>query len=229
MVENREEVQVTNRVYRLLRQYWQIGVAVSVATALFLIRIDHIRDEIMAGPIQGVQLVLLLIITILWFVAYMHATLNELEMLRDYRIATTILTSNWVPLTIILLIALCFGALVAFATNLLIYSCFAMLLIIFNSIGFTMVQRAISTASQNAECGKAPPIALVEYYLYRPFMLHQMGMLIGFFAAFLLSLLAHYEHEMQLKMPAAFAVIVTILLGECVILRWRRLRDRKLQ
>ncbi len=227
MDSNDKPVRGMDRVYRLLRQYWQIGVGVSVTTAFFLISIDRIKNEIIAEPIQGALLVLLLIITTFWLIAYMHSTLRELEMLRDYAIAPTIGPSNWIPLLMILGIALCFGTLIAFVTNLLIYSFFAIVLIILNSTGFAMVQRAISAGVQDTERDQAVPIAIVEYYLYRPFLLHQTGMLVGFFVALVISLIAHYEQKTALRVLAALAIIITIILEEYILLRWRRWRDKR--
>lgn len=228
MVENTKPARVGDRVYRLLKQYWQIGVGFSVATAFFLISIDRIKNEFIAGPVQGALLVSLLIVTTLWFVAYLHATLNELEILRDYAITVKVVPSNWVPLLIILGIAVCFGTLIASVTNLLIYSGVAILLLIFDSVGFAMVQRAISGAIQNRQHSQVVPIAIIEYYLYRPLLLHHMGMLLGFFVAFVISLISHYEHDTLLRVPAALAVITSILLGEYVMLRWRKQRDKRL-
>lgn len=222
-MDNNQPVNVSERLYRLLKNYWQVGVAFTVTIAFFLISKDHIKQMILTDPLQGATLLLLLIFTIVWFVAYIHATFNELEMLHGCNIEVAIGMSNWLPLFLILSIALCFGVLIAFIDDMLFYSIFAILLILFNSIGFVIVQRSIFVTAFSS---KTIPQSIIEYYLYRPFLLHQLGMLSGFFLSLLFSVIFHYTQTASLKIVAPIIAIITILLGEYFVFHWRKIRDK---
>jgi len=226
-MSDNNKTNFSERFYRLLKNYWQVGVAFTVTIAFFLISKDHIKQLFISDLLQGAIVVLLLLFTIVWFVAYIHATFNELEMLYSCNIEAPISISNWFPLFLILVIAFCFGVLIAYITDILIYASFAILLIIFNATGFAIIQKSILVSflpPKNINIRKP----IIEYYIGRPFLMHQLGMLTGFFIALIVSLIGHYEKMSTLKIVASCIAMMTIIMGESFVFCWRKRRDSSL-
>lgn len=230
MVERKQQKEAGERVYRLLTQYWQVGVALMVTSAFFLVSLDKVRKELETNVVDGILVISLLIATTLWLLAYMHGTLDELEMLHDHSVGSTVKSISWYVLAVIVIIAVSFGALIAFVTEIIIYSCIAILVMLANCTGFAIVQRSVFLAGveQGGKENNRVPAAIVQYYLYRPFLLHQVGVLLGFFLALTLGIMASYEQNPSLRRASEVTAIITICAGECVISRWRKSRDQQL-
>lgn len=199
-----------------------------VALVLCLFSLEDVIDAITSSWIRGTSVMLLLAGTLLWFVAYLQATYGELEMLHKHGFTLGIRVWNWFPLLAIIILCICFAALFATINNVLFYSGFAIFLMIINASSFSVVQKVIYVATQDKHRVQRVPDAIADYYLGRLFLPHQVGMLVGFFVAFVVSLVAHYDQNGTLRFAAALIALATIAVGEVIVMRWRRRRDAKL-
>jgi len=190
--------------------------------------LEDVIDAITSSWIRGTSVMLLLAGTLLWFVAYLQATYGELEMLHKHGFTLGIRVWNWFPLLAIIILCICFAALFATINNVLFYSGFAIFLMIINASSFSVVQKVIYVATQDKHRVQRVPDAIADYYLGRLFLPHQVGMLVGFFVAFVVSLVAHYDQNGTLRFAAALIALATIAVGEVIVMRWRRRRDAKL-
>ena len=227
MDDNRKG-RLDGQVYRLLKTYWFIGWALVVALVLWFYSSVDLIDAITSSWIRGTSVTLLLAGTLLWFVAYLQVTYGELEMLYKHGFTLGIRAWNWFPLLVIIILSSCFAALFATINNVLFYSGFAIFLMIINASSFSVVQKVIYDATQDKHRVQRVPDAIAAYYLGRHFLPHQVGMLVGFFVAFVVSLVAHYDQKETLRFAATLIVLAVIVVGEVIVIGWRRRRDAKL-
>ena len=211
------------RIYKLLRQYWQVGIAVTLGIAFFVGSFERLKSAFMTSPRYAAGLTVLLIVTIVWFVAYIHATLEELQILEELKISPVIDSSSWFPLALIVGIAVCFGVLVATIIYTTVYCVSSIVLMLFNGVGFFLVQKSVLSASLDPQSVVPQPV--VEYYLFRPFLIHQMAMLAGFFVALICSIIAHFSGSSVANWMALLIPSGTIVTGEIVIYKWRKARS----
>src|SRR5207249_3334966 len=123
-------------------------------------------------------------------------------------------------------LAACFGALISFVTNPLIYTGILILYQIADCIAGAFLQRAVSEAYKERKDKTGD--AIYDYYLFRPHLLRLTFRLLGFFAAFTLALIGMYSSRPALNEFAWLAVVVTITATEILLHRWRTQRDREL-
>jgi hypothetical protein len=213
-------------LYQLLMKYWEIGVGIAAGAAFFWAARDKMYAAVTSSPVEGTATVILLGATIVWFVAYMHSTHIELEILRSFGVTPHVRPNNWAPTLIIMVIALLFGSLVGFVANPVVYSCVGIALIFVNSLGFSIVQRSVFLESIRGERKNPIPVPTLKYYLANPFIVHHLGIVLGFGLALILSILGpDYPNVIgQARATSSFILALTIFAEEYVLHVWRKRR-----
>lgn len=227
MGNHTESNTATEDLYQLLTKYWELGVGIAAGGAFFWASRDKIFAAVTSSPIDGAATVVLLGATIVWFVAYMHSTQNELGILRSLGVTPRVNSSNWAPTLIIVVIALLFGSLVGFVANPIVYSGLGIALILINALGFSVVQRSVFFESIRPERKNQIPTATLEYYLANPFIVHHLGIVLGFGLALILSILGRdYPNVIgHAGALSSFILALTILVEEYVLHVWRSRRS----
>lgn len=223
----KQNQHVGDQMFQLLRQYWVAGLSITTAIVLPLFPYGDFVTIILQGIYPAVVLVLLTLSTVIWFVSYVHATLHELMLLYKYNIVPAIPSSNWIPFALILFLAASFGVMIVNVTNPLIYTLVAIAFLMINVVGFTIVQISVARTSQTQKKTQSMEV-IVEYYLFRPFVLHQMSVLCSFFVAFIFAGITKVQGNMSFATVSNIWAILTIFLCEFFVFRWRRSRDVKL-
>lgn len=214
------------RLFNVLSHYWVAGISV-VATIALSDRSD-IAFSFQSGVIAAFQTVLVLGVTVFWFISFVHATLHELELLKSFRVTPVIAESNMFSFAAVLFISILFGLLITSPTNLLDYSIIGLILLWIIAIGYSIVLRSVANEYLKSSSRQKKLKPLVEYYLFRPFFLHQIWWVTGFFLALIFSVISSFENEPRFSWVATIAIVVTILVGELVIYKWRKSRDIKI-
>jgi hypothetical protein len=212
-----------------LDKYWGLAIAVVIACASLFMSRSSLFASFHEGTIQAAMVIAPLAVTLIVFVLYMEATRAELRLAARLNFIEALRAPRTSEIIIIFSIALCFGCLIAFVTNLLVYSALLLGLQVVDLIGPFIVNRRFKEAEGS---GRTPPkarAALHEYYLVR----HQISLravrAVGCVIGLLLAIFSVKTHR-QIYAELAWAVIlVSLLATEYVLLRWRLARNRKLE
>jgi hypothetical protein len=223
-----------SRLHEVLRDYinWCIGITFALA-ALLLTRTE-IATLYQTEPIRAVLVTILLAETLAWFFSYIYAVRHELDLLDS--------AFEWdksknyfgfiLPTGVGL--ALLFGGLIAFSTNILVYSALVLMLSVFDLYGQSVVIRNIGLHLFDKQFhGKGKDKEeqiLCSYYLGKPLLLRLSVILSIFCAVLVLVITARFENypRRAFEYAAHIIIIFTILVGEVVLYRWRKDRDLKL-
>ena len=194
-----------SKVYDLFRNFWDIAVGIAVASAFFVLSTDKIRELLARDPAQGVLVILALVSSVLWLLAYMYGTRTELEFLRGYsddsEVEAVAREFSWEGFLVVAGLAVCFGALIGAVAKPVTYASIAIALQIADSCGFTIVQRVLFRANQR----DALHPALLEYYFYRPHALRCIGRLVCFWGGTLAC--DHGCHDRQSPVYSLFLLL----------------------
>ena len=213
--------------FATLHRYWEAGLAVGLGSAFFLLSRDAIKSEIAQGPIAASIVVAVLAVTLWEFVLYLFETQHELEISLDYGLVELTGQRRWYELATVLVLASCLGGLISFVTQPLIYTAMLIVFEVAECIGTYFAQRAVLKVYREYRNKSAD--AIFEYYLFRPHFVRLFFRLGGFFSAFALALDGVYSGRLLLIRLAWVVVVMTFIVSEVVIRRWRGQRDRDLQ
>jgi hypothetical protein len=214
-----------SHVYGLLKKFWDVGVALAVSTAFFLLSFDRMKAQLLAGTLQGLLALGVLVTSVYWLLVFMHATLDELELLHEYKVVEQVGRAGWQTFIAVAVLSLSFGGLVATVTYPILYCAIAVTVQVADCIGMSMTQRAIFLAYRRLP--SLNPV-LYEYYIYRPHSIHRVAKLLGFMLALVFSVVASFSKQSKFAVASWTLVLLTILTGEYVLVVWRRWRDREL-
>jgi len=211
--------------YDLLKKFWEIGFVLTVSTAFFLLSLDRLKAQLLAGNFPGILGLGALFVSVFWMLDLTKATLNELDLFHDHKIIDRVSVPEWQVFSIVAAVALGLGGLIAAVTFPIIYCILATTIQIVDCIGVSIIQRAFFKAHQ-----KLPDFnpVLYEYYLYKPHFMLRAGKLVGFMSALVLSVAAQFSNKPSYSVASWILVIVTILGGESVLIVWRSWRNKRL-
>jgi hypothetical protein len=220
-----------SKSYSMLLTYWSTAIGVAIGTASVLLSRDALLRALEQGPIPAVTIIAVLAATLLVFVLYMEGTREELNFGEEYRILATVRRPQPEHVVLIIWLAICFGGLIAFATNLLVYCGILICLEAGDLFGTVTVRRRVRDALKKGvpHLTVSAKNAFDVYYngkghlWLRSFRLLGTGMALGL--AIYLSAARRGGHLAQVGWAI---VIVSMLSAEYVHHLWRTQLRRSL-
>jgi hypothetical protein len=212
-------------LYQRFKEYWNIGLGLSIAMSFFLLSRDRLEAQLLRGSVQAALGICTLTVSILWMLLFIRATLDEPEMLRDQKIFEKVDAKKLSGMVegqafaVMVILSLGFGGLIATVTYPITYCIIAVAIQITDCLGLAAVQRTIFRVYQGA--ADLNP-TLYEYYLYKPHFVHRVAKLVGFMSALALAVAARFSGAAKFSIVSSILIITTILVGEFVLFVWRR-------
>jgi hypothetical protein len=217
-----------DKIYSTLDKYWAIGIAVTLGCASVLLSRDAILQQMKRGPLYAITVIAVLVATLFMFLIYMHASRDELDLAKSYKYVEHIRPPQAAEIIVIFAVALLFGGLIAFVTNLLIYASIMLCFRIADLVALHMVRRGVRHAKEMKQVSSAPLFVMANYYLSKPHVILHVTRLLGCVVALLLAVEANKKHSSMLDESGWAAIISVSLLSEFVLYRWRQERKEKL-
>jgi len=211
--------------FGLLKDYWALAVALAVATATFLSSLDHIKSQLLSGPLQGFLAIAVLAASIFWLIDYLNATRNDLDLFERYQILDEAPIAPWQAIVLVTILSVSLGSLIASIPYPVIYCSIAVAIQIADCIGLAIIQRLIFLAYKNAP--ELNPV-IKEFHLYAPQFMHRIAKLVGFMAALLFAVVGNLKKDPRFTTLAWILVLITIVGGEAVLAFWRHSLHLKL-
>lgn len=221
-----------SRIYEELRSYILLGAAITLGVAAFLLSKGKIAEQYNQDPIKGIFSSVLLAMTAFWFFSWIYAEFKELALLDSAFESEKIKRLSGLIFPIAIALSLIFAALIAFSTNILVYSGVLTLLSVSDLYGQITVNRNFLHLFNNrqfrSKAGEQEAQILFFYYIERPMLARIALMLVFFCGAFILAAMAHFVNNAVYRYASYLVIIITIIVNEIVIYSWRRKRDRAL-
>ena len=216
------------RVYDTLNSYWSVAITLAVGSACLLLSREVFLREFMAGPIHAITIVAVLGVTLLMFVLYMNATREELELAKSNRYIEFVGQPQAEVVILIACLALCFGGLIAFTTNLLVYGELMIVLQIADIVGAYIARRRFQDIESKKHVNIPGRAILHEYYVTKPHLRMRLLRLVGCIIAVFLAVKAR-KNNLTIFTEMGWAIMIfSILWAEFVLHRWRQLRRYQL-
>ncbi len=212
-----------------LKDYINYGLAIAISVGVALLSRDLIVALIRQDVLIGSLVIVLLAVTVMKFLAYLHAVRKEVDMMESALDATKVRELKGPVFPIVVLLALSFAVLIAFVTDILMYSAAAVVFAAADLLGPATVNRNISrvlldSRFRHEESGSAAHV-LYRYYVEGPILLRGVIQLLALVGVLLLAVLWRVSGNVGAQLAAYGLAIVTGVTADLVILRWRRRRD----
>jgi hypothetical protein len=215
-------------VYDTLNNYWMVAITLAIGCASFLLSREVLLRELMAGPVHAITVVAALGTTLFMFVLYMHATREELELAKTHRYIELVGQPQAEAVILIACLALCFGGLIAFTTNLLVYGELMIVLQIADIFGAYIARRRFQNLESKKHVNIPGRAILHEYYVTKPHLRMRVLRLAGCVVAVFLAVKAR-KNQLTIVTEFGWAIMIFSILGaEFVLHRWRQLRRYRL-
>jgi hypothetical protein len=218
-----------DRVYDTLDKYWALAIAVAVGCASILLTRDVLLREFERGPLHSVTVIAALASTLFIFVLYINATREELELAKTHKYIELVGQLETEQVILIFAVALCFGGLIAFVTNLLVYTALMIGLQVFDLVGAYVVRRRFQGAEKKKNVDIPGRAILHEYYVLKPHLILRSVRLIGCTIALVLAIVARRSNSAVLTALGWAAMMCAILSSEYVLHLWRKVRRQRLK
>jgi hypothetical protein len=219
------------KLYERLKDYtnWAFGITVTVAFSL-LIK-DKIIDIFNEDSLLGVLCSLLMITTVIRYFVYLNSGRKELDMIDAVFDYNKIENPVGPVFPLIIFISVCFGALIAFSIDALVYSIIFCLFALADIYGQGVIINNVVRSILESFIKKGDDIsdklnAHIYFYIEKPLLLHASFFLVFGCVSIVLSIIFHYTNN---KLLLYFSYIILIMInnvGEYIILRWRIQRDK---
>jgi hypothetical protein len=215
-----------SRLYAVFHDYWNLCIGIAVATAALLLSKDKILSIYTTDVVHAVLISLLMLMSVTWLVLYLHATRNEIDLLE------VSFTLNYRPqgavLPIGIMLAIVFGALIAFASDVIVFASIAIVACLVdawgqNNVNINMVklyQKKLYPPDQAARA-----TIIFDYYLTNPTLFRVTCLVVAFCGALVLGVIWHFTHIAKLMYIAYVVMLTAGLVSEFTLFRWRRARD----
>jgi hypothetical protein len=215
-----------DKIYSTLDKYWAIAVGLAIGCASILLSRDALIREFVRGIIPAVTIVAALATTLFLFVLYMNGARDELDLARTHKYIEHIRQPETEQVVIIILLAICFGGLIAFVTNLLVYMGLMICLQVTDLVGTYMVRCRFQDAEKFVPDPARDP--LHDYYVVKPHLLLRSARLVACAVAMVFALMARTRPASIITVFGWATIIVAILSCEYVLHRWRQERKHRL-
>lgn len=212
----------------VLKDYWILAIGVASATAYWLMSKEVFLKALTSGIGPAITLIAVLASTLMLFAFYIAGTNDDLEKAAGYVMGIK-LEGPW-HLILIFALALCFGALFAFAANLIVYSGILFGLLLVDFIGFLTIRRKFIENEAEAK-ERVPPtnlLALKNYYFVRPHLLLRSLRLLGTAVAFGIAVFVKMRRSTALGEIDWAIVVASIWSAEYCHANWRTLLKKDL-
>ena len=214
-----------------LKDYISYGLGIAVSVGVALLSRDLIVSVVRENVLLGSLVIALLAVTVMRFFAYLHAVRKEVDMMERAFDTTKVGELKGPVFPIVVLLALSFAVLIAFVTDILMYSTAAGVFAAADLLGPATVNRNISrllldSRFRREESGSTAHV-LYRYYVEGPILLRSVIQLLALVGALLFAVLWRVTGNAGAQVAAYGLAIVTGVTAELVILRWREQRDRE--
>ncbi|NVL89682.1 MAG: hypothetical protein HWN69_01630 [Desulfobacterales bacterium] len=221
-----------SKIYQQLTDYINWCFTITVALALFLLSRQELTKLYKTDSMAALVSAILLIVTVGRFFLYLHAVRKEIDLF-DVSFKTERVNRLHGPvLPIGIALSLTFAVLIAYSTNILIYSIVALLFSVFDIYGPATVNRNLGIQILGKQFGdtKSEQGAkiLFNYYFVKPILLRVAILLVMGCFALILATCWHFTHDAAYQYSAYLTWIFSIIVGEIAIYRWRAERDEAL-
>ena len=213
-------------IYSTWREYWRVCLAVAIGCASVLLSQDSLKREFIRGVVPAITVSAVLLTTLVTFVLFLIATDDELELAHHYNYIQKIGNPQWPDFLVIFVLALGFGALIAFVSNPLIYAATIVLFQGADTIGTSLLQNRVARARKEAA---SMPNAIYDYYLLRPHSSLRTLRLLGYFLAFTIALVARFKPSVVLIESCWTVILATTITCEFYLRHWRNELSRQLE
>jgi hypothetical protein len=218
------------KIYEQLRDYLNWGIGITVCIAALLLSKDKLVQLYYNQPVTAAFSTALLVTTFVWFFMYVQASRRELDMLDSAFDSDRIERWKGVVLPTVVGLSLLFGCLIAFSTNILIYSALVPLQSVLDLFGQVTINRNLNILVREKQFrgaeGERKGQILFLYYVEKPHLLRVSLILVVFCGAFGLAVTSHFLRQPTYGYISYSAIIAAIVIGEIVIRRWRKERDK---
>jgi len=212
----------------ILTEYWLGAIGLASATAYWLLSKEEFHRVLTSGIGPAITLIAVLASTLLLFALYIAGTYDDLDKAAGY--VTGIKLDGSRHVIIIFALAICFGALIAFAANLIVYCGILFGLQIVDLIGFLTIRRIF--IGNEAEAKERVPSsewrALKDYYFVRPHLPLRSLRLLGTAVALGLAVLLEMRRSAALGELAWAIVVASVWSAEYCHSNWRKLLKESL-
>jgi len=207
----------------ILKDYWVLAIGVASATAYWLMSKEVFLRALTSGVGAAITFIAVLASTLLLFTFYIAGTNDDLDKAAGY-VTGIKLEGPW-HIILIFALAICFGALFAFAANLIVYCGILFGLLLVDFVGFLTIRRKFIEHEAKAE-KRVPPtdlLALKTYYFVRPHLLLRSLRLLGTAVAFGIAVLVETRRSAALGELAWAIVVASVWSTEYCHSNWRKL------
>ncbi len=211
-----------------LKDYWVLAIGVASATAYWLMSKEVFLRALTSGIGPAITFIAVLASTLLFFAFYIAGTNDDLDKAAGY-VTGIKLEGPW-HIILIFALAICFGALFAFAANLIVYCGILFGLLLVDFIGFLTIRRKF--IKNEAKAKERVPLtkwrALKNYYFVRPHLLLRSLRLLGTAVALALAVLLETRRSAALGELAWAIVVASVWSAEYCHSNWRKLLKKDL-
>ncbi|HVC89272.1 MAG TPA: hypothetical protein VND66_01500 [Acidobacteriaceae bacterium] len=210
----------------ILTDYGLVAMGVAFSTAFAVLSKDGLPHPRGIGP--AITFIAVLASTLLLFARYIAGTHDDLSKAAGYVMGIK-LEGSW-HVIIIFALAICFGALIAYAANLIVYCGILFGLQIVDLIGFLTVRRKFieNEAGAKERMPSSEWRALKDYYCVRPHLLLRSLRLLGTAVALGIAVLLEWRRSAALGELAWAIVVASAWSAEYYHSYWRKLLKESL-
>lgn len=212
----------------ILTEYWVGAIGIATATAYWLLSKEAFLKVLTSGIGPAITLIAVLASTLLLFAFYIAGTYDDLD--RAAGFVAGIKLEGPRHIILIFALAICFGALIAFAVNLMAYCGILLGLQILDLIGFFTIRRIFIGNETEAKerMSSSEWHALKDYYFVRPHLLLRLLRLLGTAVALGLAALLETRRSAALDALAWAIVVASAWSAEYYHSNWRKLLKKDL-
>ena len=216
--------------YNTLKSYINISVGISISTAFFILSYDNIVEEINNDLVRGILIILLLLVSLGWYANYLFTNITDLETYSSLNLVEKISSLSIKEFWLIMILSLLFGALISSSTNILIFSAISVTLELFDIFGDIKVMSNLNNIllRENFYGGKKENkilIAIYDFWFNNPTLQRDILILFFFFVSLISAIINFYTDIKFFNYLSYTICILTIVLSEFIIYKWRKKRD----
>jgi hypothetical protein len=216
-----------------LRHHLTVAYGLATGVAGLLLAKEQILTAFDKDISYGILYTCLLAVSVARAFSYYHAVKDELDLLNNIFDEKDIPDIRHMSLLFAIGLGIPFGASIAYAHNVLVYSIIAIVLQLIDFVGVSWVTSTVYKMTENSfyhqEQLTEKVHVLFKYYIIRPQMIRCVVVLNLFWIALLMAV--SYRLAMKgIEMYASYLLLINaIAANEVVIWRWRLVRDKDLR
>lgn len=205
-------------------------VGLGITTAIFVTSKDHLIGLFNDDKLHGLLSIALLLVSALWFYRYLMAALEEFSVLSLEFDVEEIFTAS--PLIIVVGLAVLFGLLMGYSSDILIYACVGVILSILDLMGSNIVLTKLALLWEQKLFTSAPSKrarVMFDYY-HTHLNFFRLGIMVLIFCSSVgIAVASRFTHDKNLMYVAYGMLIGASIISEVILDLWRRERRHSLK